>query len=168
MPLFYSKKLKSTLAQAVEESLNSPVVEQLSLLEELALMRGFANEVIVLADAAMFANAKAKDTAILMAIDVLKQVAAMAETAARVDRISKDKVSVHDLNAFVQQLVKIAFDSMPEKYARRFEKRIKEIMMPNTVDDSSKSELMATLLDATEGARIIDDKELAELLDGTG
>jgi hypothetical protein len=156
LPKFYSSTLKSTLAEAIEVSLNAPVVEQLSLLEELALMRGFANQAIILADAAMAADVKAKECAIIYAIDMLKHVASLAEAATRCDKMAKDKVSVHDLNAFVHQMVRIAYETMPEKYARKFEKTCHTQLHVVKTDDTSVN-IISELAARVEAQTVVTD-----------
>ena len=152
LPVFYSQKLRGSLAKAVEHALSQPVEEQLSLLEELALCRAMTSEVIVITEAAIDANAKAKDAAIMLAIELIKHVGELAHKAAQIDRITSDKISIHDLNAFLHQIVRIAYATIPEPQARKFERRLRDEVKVSTglADNTS---VIENLLEQVERAK---------------
>lgn len=112
---FYGKVLGPHLEAFVNECLESPESEQLSLLEELAVMRGFAGEALQLHAMAIalpetnklrqqhIANASA------LALQALENVRIMAKTASDNFIASKDKFSVHSLLDVVAQLKRIAY-----------------------------------------------------------
>jgi hypothetical protein len=126
--------LTGTLSDYVEQCLELPPDEQLNLFEELAVMRGTVADSLKLYDLAQQVpgdtdkgrNTRLAASAILR--ESMADVAKLCESAARVERLAKDKLSVHNLAYVVSQVVRIAyhvFGDTPEK-AREFEAKIRE------------------------------------------
>lgn len=124
MPRFYKKVLHKRLEQTLEDLLNdtSPS-EQLQLYEELALMRTVADEAVGQYSAAVQARDENLDPTKAAALqelvmttgmimrDHLNEVVRICEAAARIEQNAKDKISIHQLHFFVQQVVKCAYDA---------------------------------------------------------
>lgn len=119
---FYKKFLGPTLREAMEEMLCMREDEQMSLLEELALMRNMAGEAIALYQGALQIGVKpdgtldptkeqARRLAITNACSLmsasLEQVRVMAKTASDISAQGKDKYSIQTLEVIVDQIVKM-------------------------------------------------------------
>lgn len=139
LPVFYKYNLCKTLEEAVQEATGVDPSEQLGLFEELALMRVAANEAVQLYGIAMMVQAsdetpQAKvDQLRINAAELMKgalrEVANMCEAAARVNGVSADKFSIHNLNYVVHQMVSIAYDVFGpehEDLAQAFEERLQK------------------------------------------
>lgn len=130
---FYKRVLCVTLQKAVEDNLSAPVTTQLSLLEELAIIREIACE--PLADYSEIVekleglqkllsecnNNEHKET-LIKAIETAKLIKAnnsdktiaalhtvkeFCEKAARIDALCRDKFSIHTLHSVVAQITAI-------------------------------------------------------------
>jgi len=125
LPKFYRHVLSKTLAEAVDEMLGVAPEEQLSLFEELAIMRKMAGDAIQLYT---LAEEKKKNEAKVAAAELmrvaLKDVVSVCESAARVSALGKDKISIHDIQYIINQIVRVAHDTLEETDARRFEKAL--------------------------------------------
>ena len=148
MPRFYSKFLTRTLSDAVEEALAVSPKEQLQLFEELALIRDYAGQGVQLysqareAAAAHPDNAKLQDLVVAaggLMLDQLRSVINTCESAARIDAAAKDKVSVHTMHFFVDQIVRIAFESFgDDERAHEFERQIRtNIKLPSAGNEGT-------------------------------
>lgn len=130
LPRFYSKILGPTLSTAVEELLGVSPAEQTAVFEELALMRVAASESIKLYAAAC--SSEKSETRIAAAglmQDALKEVVAIAESAARIEAAGKDKLSIHGLQHVVNQLIRLMYDACGDDHsdiAERFEESIRQ------------------------------------------
>lgn len=109
MPSFYGQKLGPTLTVYLEQSLAIDPSEQLSLLQEVALLRHRASSTVALYSAAI--EKKVNPEAIASAADMmaaaLTDVANMSKTAAAIRAANDDKIDAGDLNVFVQQILRI-------------------------------------------------------------
>lgn len=146
IPMFYSKTLGKTLGNYIDEALGQSPSQQMSVLEELALIRHPAYQKVQLYDAVLrkleaetdpkkqeqLRNAVEAVSA-AMVVD-LKEVVKVAETAARIDAMAKDKVSVHSLGHIVNQLTRLLYDVCGDDnlvIAQAFEERARtEIRLP--------------------------------------
>jgi len=129
LPKFYSKRLGPTLTARLEELTGAAPSEQLSLLEELSLMRVLAGDTVALYDAAVGTEkTELVANAGMLLRDALRQVADMCEKAARVDALAKDKISIHHLSFVVNQIVRIAAEVFGDDTTRaaQFEQLIRE------------------------------------------
>lgn len=154
---FYTKKvLGTTLQEAIEANLNAPVADQMSLLEELAIVREIASE-----NVGFYANAisnierinkailvetseteKEKKQAELQiwqgmklklgeeAIAALSKVSDFCSRAAHIDSLQRDKFSIHAINSVINQLCHICrsvFDlNGVHHLAVEFERQVRE------------------------------------------
>ena len=137
---FYKRVLAGTLAAAVDLNLAAPVTTQLSLLEELAIIRQIANRPLSLysncenhltalelhlaenadipeSDKAKLKSAienlqKARDASANEAVASLKIVSEFCERAAKIDALCRDKFSIHSLNSVVAQITRIIADEL--------------------------------------------------------
>lgn len=148
MPRFYSKVLTKTLAAFVEEACDSPIADQTQVIEELALMRHGTSQVVALYDAVVgkleeerdpAKAAKLREAAAMIATQMkedLKEVAKVCETAARIEAMAKDKVSVHSISHVVNQMVRLMHTVCGEEnvaIAEEFERRVREeVKLPST------------------------------------
>jgi len=139
LPKFYRNTLSKTLSQAVDEMLGVAPEDQLSLFEELAIMRTMAGDAIKLYTLAEQKGKKTIEAAELMR-SALKDVVSVCESAARVSAMGKDKISIHDIQHIVNQIVRVAYSTLAEKDARKFERAIKtQVKLP--VKDNQGTEL---------------------------
>lgn len=114
LPMIYQKYMTRTLSDAIREATNVSPAEQLRLFEELALIRESIGPSIQIYGAAREAslkepeNEKLREAALAagqLLRDQLAEVVKTCDVAARIDAAAKDKVSVHTLHHFVNQLV---------------------------------------------------------------
>ena len=127
LPMFYSAQLKGSLSDFVGKCLDMPPHEQMNVFEELALMRGMAGKTVTLyqaAEASKKSEVIANATGLML--DALTHVVKTCEAAARIDALSKDKVSAHNIAFVVDQIVRVAYDTIPEEQARAFEASVRE------------------------------------------
>lgn len=132
LPKFYRNVLSKTLKEFVNDSLGAAPEEQLNLFEELAVFRGLACDVIKLhSKAEEGGNFETKAKAAELMKQALKEVVSVCESAARVSAIGKDKISVHDIQYMVNQIVRVAYATLSEEDARRFERSMKrDVKLP--------------------------------------
>lgn len=138
LPVFYSSRLKGTLKDAVQQALDRPVHEQLSVLEELALVRASAADVVEEYCSAVEANDQRRilQTGLLLR-DTMQKVANLAESATRI-AMSGNDVSVHTLHVIVNQIVRVAYEAFKdnEDKAREFERLIfTQVKLPSLSGD---------------------------------
>jgi hypothetical protein len=145
LPMWYSKHLSKTIAEAIEESLAVDPSEQLSLYEELAIMRHTATTAVTLySKAHEVQDPKKRDEAIAAAgallQEAMRSVASMCEAAGRVESNKKDKFSIHNLHYVVNRIVQIShkvFHDQPDK-AKEFERLIRsEVKLADDVSGTS-------------------------------
>jgi hypothetical protein len=114
MPRVYAKYLSKELTRTLEEQLAVSPQEQLQLYEELALMREAAGQAVKLYSVAHEAartqpeNTKRQElvvTASQIMAEALKNVQGICEAAARCEAQAKDKLSIHQLYFFINQIV---------------------------------------------------------------
>ncbi len=134
LPIVYAKLLPQTLAKVVETQLDAPVAEQLSALEELAVIKATARDVVALYGAAVESEDKdAVTSAGILVRDILSSVISCAEAAARIEATAKDKLSVFAVHHLINQVVKIAYRAFQHDLpgAKVFEKLIRdELVIP--------------------------------------
>jgi len=112
LPSIYRKHLKGAIQKAVEAQLDSPPSEQLSLFEELALVRVTAAQVVALWGAAHETeNAEAQIAASVLMRDALKDVISTCQAAAHIDAVAKDKFSLSAIHHIVNQIVRLAYEA---------------------------------------------------------
>ncbi len=136
LPMFYSRCLRGTLRQQVEESLGKPRSEQVELYEELALLRSNAGNAVALFSAAVD---NGKPELIVNAGQIMQQhleaVAEMATKIARIEQAAGDTFNVHTLNGIIVQITQLFYSVCGEQYielAQVFETRMKnEIVLPS-------------------------------------
>jgi hypothetical protein len=120
--MFYSKHLTGTLKAYVETCTGIDPNDQLSLFEELALVRHLAGDSIRLYQGAQQSGKpELLSGATALMREALSHVVKTCEAAARIDALAKDKISIHNLTFLVEQIVRIAFKTLDEDDARRFE-----------------------------------------------
>lgn len=137
LPKFYKRHLTKTLADRLDELTGGAPSEQLSLFEELALMREASGTAVALYGIAHDACAQqpenAKLQATLMAAtammqESLSEVVRVCEAAARVDAHAKDKVSIYALHHFVDQIVRAAYDTFEGNVEQQVLDRFDELL----------------------------------------
>lgn len=143
LPKFYSSQLSDTLAERVQEMLSGAPAEQLRLYEELALVRLTAQDAVQLYDIAHKegADIEARMTAGVILREILGDVVKTCEAAAKVEATARDKVSVHNLQFILNQVVRIAYELFePDNHelAVEFEKSIRvNVRMPDEIQGTS-------------------------------
>jgi hypothetical protein len=108
---FYKRSLTASLEAVLSEQLEMKPDEQLSLFEELALVREAANNHVKIYSLAVETG---KQEAIMAAGELMaismQRVAEICRIAAATHNEQKDKFSVHDLNYIIEQIIRISFD----------------------------------------------------------
>lgn len=134
IPIFYRKRMTKTLKQAVMEAMNSSPAEQLSLYEELALTRVMAGKAVTMYAAAC----ESKDEATIAAATTvlatsLAEVQRMCESAARVEALARDRVSIHAVSFVVGQIIRIVHNVLKdpdlEFHAREIEDQLRNNLL---------------------------------------
>jgi len=126
LPAFYAKRLTKTLQAAIEEQLEQAPHEQLQLFEELALMRVYARDAVILYNAAVDKGSEElRLSAGALMAQVLGDVAKMCQSASNVSLAGKDKVSIHNIEYVVGQIVRILYQTLDDEDAQRVEERIR-------------------------------------------
>jgi len=146
LPRFYRKVLSHTLLEAVQAQLEYDTSEQLSLLEELAIMRALASNTLTLyAKAEETTNPEAMMSASLLVRDALKEIRDLCESASRVENSRKDVITPLALRSIVQQIIILMYEvcgDENEHLARALETKInEEVRVP--------AEMRPTMLDPT-------------------
>jgi hypothetical protein len=150
LPRFYSKHLTKTLQEAVEDALGATPREQLNLYEELAVMRATCGDLCKLYDACE--NKPESRAAVGEALrSALQDVVKVCESAARVEGMAKDKLSIHNLSYVIAQVVRLAHDCFgDDERAKKFEEMIRlEVRLP----------------DETQGTLMTPDQDVGEMDD---
>jgi hypothetical protein len=108
---FYKRALTESLQAIVSEHLEMKPDDQLSLFEELALVRETAAGHVRVYSAAVESGKQETIMAAgeLMALS-MQRVAEMCKAAAAVANTQKDKFSAHDLNYIIEQIIRISYD----------------------------------------------------------
>lgn len=125
---FYSHKLSDTLNAAIQKQLDAPASEQLSLLQELALMRQSALTAVVIYDkTSEIDDVAIKAKAAELMAGALKNVQSVCESAARVAMMNKAGLDALALRDFVNQVVRVAADCFGDNEAvKLFEHRLRQ------------------------------------------
>lgn len=138
MPRFYRQHLTQTLNEAVAAQLNTDPKEQVSLFEELALMREHTGQLVRLWSQAIEQEAK-EELIIACGTEMqlaLQEVAKLALAANNVMRTGKDQYSVHDLKYVVMQLTRIMYDVCGDDHsdlAKKFEAMVDDkLVLPKS------------------------------------
>lgn len=161
--MFYRRVLCTTLQKHVEENLAAPVSDQLSILEELAIMRQIASESVQVYAVAIEGlkdknNKEAENLRIMagqLCADSLKMVADFCEKAARIDSLQRDKFSIHTINSVVAQITNM-FHSVCEKSGNRelaeaFEEKVRnELRVPAAINNTNSGTSLTPDQDVTE------------------
>jgi len=146
MPKFYGKYVTKTLAEMLDKCLEINPKDQLQLFEELALIRDVAGQSVALYSAAKQLaddnplDSKKRDL-LLQAGEVMKmqiaEVVKTCEAASRVANAAQDRVSIHQLHFFVDQVSRCAYESFgDDPRAELFrQKMLTQVRLP--VDGSS-------------------------------
>lgn len=164
MPRFYRRVLTKSLSEALEESLEPKPDEQVQLLEELALTRDYAGQIVRLYGLARDAD-EAKSTeqtrmtvkaAGAELIVALQHVQSMATSASRILELDKGKYNVQDLNYVVHQLTRIMYSVCGEEHqdlAEEFNKQVKRDLRLHSNDGttSTPDQIVADMDDLTCG-----------------
>lgn len=136
LPKFYGSVLSQTLRSRVEESLSNTSDEQLSLLEELALLRESALPYISHFSKAYESyqsnpdDMKAQEMAIsagTLMQSIFEKISKCAKTVSDIKNAGKDKISVFDLQDAINQTVRIIFEACGEDnihIAQQIERRL--------------------------------------------
>lgn len=116
LPRFYRSRLSKTLSEAVEQSLALAPHEQLNLFEELAVVRQVTGDAVELWSCAKQAvvdqpnNPQLQELLAATEIQLREAIGytrEIAEGAARIYAMCKDKLTPHNLQATVNQMVRI-------------------------------------------------------------
>lgn len=156
LPRFYSHKLTDTLTERIESYLQLDPSEQVTLLQELALMREAASEAVGLYAAAQTTNKEElKASAAELMVQALKNVKEMCQAAAQVEASRNDKLDGFALKTVIHQIVRIAYECFEDDpRAKLFEKMIREkIRVPGDVQaaEISPQEQVEMMMKVTVG-----------------
>lgn len=138
---FYKHRIGPRLSERLAQLAAAPLHEKLSLSQELDIMRDLAGESLALYSAAIeLPNDKPNkeqivSSAICLMQQSLEQVRVYCKTAAEIENMSKDKISVHDIQDLVNQIcrmVRACFGDYQSELAA-FEQLIhNEIVLPES------------------------------------
>lgn len=155
--MFYSKHVTKTLAEAITEHTGLDPDEQVSLYEELALMRHVAGNFVKLYGAAVESgNMQAINIAGAGMSEALSNVEKVCSSAAKIQTKQRDRFSVHDLKFVVNRLTRILYEVCGpehEDIARRFKVMVDEhLVLPTgyqqgttTMPDETVQDLDSTI-----------------------
>lgn len=158
LPMFYSKYLTQTLNEAVEAQLEMSSDEQLSLQEELALMRVSSCDAVKLfSDAKSLPDAHPDKLELVTAATAemqasLQAIAAMCKDAVSIEAARRDLITPMHLKLVVNQLVRLLYvvcGVEHEAIAREFETKVEtELRLPSD----------------TKGTDLTPEKDVQEML----
>lgn len=142
----YAHRLKGNLAAFVKAQIAQAPTEQVSLLEELALCKHSAGEVVTMYQAAVDAveNGTGKPETIALAgeclRDVVKQIADLSKSAVAIEQAREDNVSIHTLTFVLNQVVALLYEILDEPTARLVDKAIEaKVILPNVESQGTTS-----------------------------
>jgi len=147
---FYKRALTESLEAVVAEHLEMKPDDQLTLFEELALVREAAAGHVKIYAAAIETGKQETIMAAgeLMAL-AMQRVAEMCKAASAVNSTQKDKFSAHDLNYIIEQIIRISYDCF------------KDNDLVNVFASRIRSELQ--LSEKDRGTSITPDQEVLEM-----
>ena len=138
LPIFYSKFLGPKLTKRVNELMNSPHDEQVSLYQELAVARSNACEALILArplydeTTADTLTPEIKSLMIQTLSQAMSEVKDLVLAASKLEKESGDKVSLKIVNLIVMQIVLAVNDvcgsehlDIAEAIARAIDERVR-------------------------------------------
>ena len=124
--------------------------DQISLFEELALMREAASQHVQIYDAVL---QQGKQESILAAAELmalsLSRVADVCKSAATIHNVQKDKFSIHDLSFIIEQFIRISYDVIKdEEIANKLALRLRsELQLTQAVGTSITTDQMVQQMD---------------------
>ena len=139
--MFYAKVLNKTLLETVQSQLNESPSKQLSLLEELALVRTHCTTVVAMYSACIEGG---KQDMVLqvgtLMVDLIKHIQSLSISAAHIEDRGQDQVSIHTIEFVMNQITRIAYDCFggDTEEAINFESRIRnEVKLPKTKQEGT-------------------------------
>lgn len=154
-PRFYSAFLKTTLKKAVARSMRASPAHQLSLNEELALVRHYAGQAVAMYGAAVETGRQELVAAAgTVMCEVLERVRAMCESASRLALATDDRVSVHNLAFVVNQVVHVVYKVLGDEDEDKAQAIAVALQEELLVDDGSPRG--TTLTPEADAADMID------------
>lgn len=154
--MFYTKHITKTLAEAINEHTGLDPDEQVSLYEELALVRHAAGQFVKLYGAAI--ETGNIDTIALAGqgmSEALVNVEKICSSAAKIQTKQRDRFSVHDLKFVVNRITRILYEVCGDEHkdiAVRFKEMIDQhLVLPTGYQQGTdlKPDETVTDLDAT-------------------
>ena len=115
LPGYYSKHLGPKLAELIKEHLDKPHDEQVALYEELAIARATACQALQLAsplfeDSGKTLEPELKSLMMSTLNEAMKSVKDLVLAAGKLEKDSKDSVSIKTLNLVVMQIITAVHD----------------------------------------------------------
>jgi len=159
---YYSQNLGPTLAAKIEELANRPHEKQIQLYEEIAVARLAALEAIKLASPVLEGREGVTDTLRAMTQELLRaalgQVQNLVEAAARIEKMSEDKISLTVVNLIVTQMTRAVYDVLGDEHidlAKRIDARLQaDVHMP-AVDRGGRLDEHAHVAILSKGAELL-------------
>lgn len=128
IPVFYRKHITGALKEALEDQLGVDPDEQVSLYEELALMRITASQFVKLYDVAVGTNnLETIQLASSGLVEALKNVETICSAAARIQEKQRDRFSIHDLKFVINKITRALYEVCGDEH-RDIAERFKEII----------------------------------------
>lgn len=142
LPRFYSKHLRGTLRDLVEEACAEDPAEQVELYEELAFMRRAVLDVVVLYEAAISSERVPDEVKVAAGSTMraaLKDVEYMVTAVGKLESLKRDKISVHNVDYVASQLTRIAFEVFGDDEAKavKFRDLVQKALRVAAVDGVS-------------------------------
>ena len=169
MAKFYGKYVTKSLGDILDAAIAEDPSEQLNLVEEIALIREVAGQAVALYSAAreLVDNATPADRArkqemLMNAGEIMKmqisEVVKTCESAAKISAMARDKISIHQLQYFVSQITRCAFEAFKDDpRAHDFNDKLLSLVkipMPLIGSDGS---------DGTQGTTLTPDADAREM-----
>jgi hypothetical protein len=163
MPGFYNKVLGPTLKRRVEELLNVPRPEQMSLFDEIALARVNVERALQLASP-VFEGTITDPNIVALSLscvrDAVDHVANLIKTMSTIEKDTLDKISIYTLNLFIIQICRAIKDELGDDpaLAERIGKAIDErVRLP--LDDRRSLDSNVTGFIGSDAGAIIDEMD---------
>jgi hypothetical protein len=110
MPAFYTKRLRTDLKEVIEEQLKQPAEDQVSFMEEIALMMTVAEQTVVMYELTTQGNDESlKQEAGANMCNAFKPIIDAKTKMASVFAAMKDKLSAHDVMFLVDRMIEAIY-----------------------------------------------------------
>lgn len=150
---FWSKKLRGSLLDVVEEALKEDPTDAVELYAELAIVRQTSLDITLMYEAALSDPEKAKALPALGAAvrECMDDIGRMVKLIADLEEKRADKLSVHNIHYVVNQIVRIAHETFggDEQLGEVFRKAVIDKLKVESKGTTLTPDQDAEAMDAT-------------------